>query len=186
MTGATLNSWRHWRYRVGQFFRGAGARVTPVEMMTAGQLLPPLGYALFTRLPADAQRHSLDVLQTLQAEGPVSTDLAAAALLHDAGKVAAGDAGAPITLFWRGPLVLLESFAPGLLQRLGNPDRRSGWRYRFFVHQYHPQIGAEWAADAGCSLTTCWLIAHHQQQRIDLRHPAAGDLQRLQRADGAQ
>ncbi|HRW04977.1 MAG TPA: HD domain-containing protein [Caldilineaceae bacterium] len=171
-------------YRLRQFWRGLQATVTPEELTKAAGVLPPAAFALFKRLPVDGQRHSLNVLNSLEGEGAVPPPLAVAALLHDVGKVAASEAGLEIHLWWRGPLVLLETFAPALLTRLSSPEPQHGWRYLFYVHQEHPQIGARWAVEAGCSELSCWLIAHHQDPFA--RHFTAEHaelLARLQRAD---
>lgn len=174
------------RYRLRQFWHGLHATVTTDELTKAAGTLPPAAFALFQQLPIDGQRHSLNVLQSLEDEGSVPQPLAIAALLHDVGKVAATEAGLEINLWWRGPLVLLETFAPQLLTRLCSPDPQHGWRYLFYVHQEHPQIGAAWAMDAGCNELACWLIAHHQDRLAfhadDERCPL---LARLQRADNA-
>jgi hypothetical protein len=115
-------------------------------------------------MPADAQRHSLNVLRTLQTAGWNHPDLAVAALLHDAGKMAAAQAGIRFNLWWRGPLVLLEAFFPVIFWRFASSDPAHGWRYVLYVHQEHPRIGAGWASAAGCSSLACWLIAHHQDK----------------------
>jgi hypothetical protein len=130
-------------------------------------------------MPVDAQRHSLNVLQTLQTAGWSHRDLAVAALLHDAGKIAAAQAGIRLNLWWRGPLVLLETFIPGLFRRLHSPDPAKGWRYVLYVHHEHPKIGAAWACAAGCSSLACWLIAHHQDKAAD---DAPAEHQKLLRA----
>lgn len=174
-------SFRSAIYRVGQFFRGFAAQVTPDEIVAAARRLPPGGVTLFLQMPDDAQRHSLNVLATLEAEGDVSDDLAAAALLHDVGKVAAQGR---ISLWTRGPLVLLEAFAPGLTAELARPT--TGWRYALWVQQHHPAIGAAWAQQGQCSDLTCRLIARHQEH---LPPPSTADdetrlLRRLQHADG--
>jgi hypothetical protein len=151
-------------YRLRQFWRGFRAHITHQEIEKAAGILSPAAFALFQRLPVDGQRHSLNVLATLETKGTVPLDLAAAALLHDVGKVAATEAGLEINLWWRGPLVVLETFAPTLLVRLSSSQVRHGWRYLLYVHLDHPRIGAEWAAACGCSDLTCWLIAHHQDK----------------------
>lgn len=150
------------RYRVGQFVRGAAARVSETELGEARSLLPPAGLALFAALPADARRHSLNVLHTLERMGPVDADLAAAALLHDVGKLAADVAGAPIRLWMRGPLVLAEAFAPGALRRFAQREPQRRYRYAAWVFREHATIGALWADGAGCTQRTCLLIALHQ------------------------
>jgi hypothetical protein len=125
-------------------------------------LLPPGALALFLALPTDAQRHSLNVLHALEQNGAVDDDLAAAALLHDVGKLAADEVGAPIRLWMRGALVLADHLAPQQLRRFAQrmPQRR--YRYAAWVYREHATIGAFWALDAGCTQRTCLLIALHQ------------------------
>ena len=155
------------RYRVTQFFSGWRAVVTAQDAALVEEVLAPVGSRaseLFRRMPTDAQAHSLRVTRAMQADGPTPHELAAAALLHDVGKVAADDAGAYLGLWIRGPIVLLEAWRPDLLGRLASPRPSGSLRYALFVHLAHPQIGAAWAKDAGCSPLTCWLIAHHQDK----------------------
>ncbi|MBW7883450.1 MAG: HD domain-containing protein [Caldilineaceae bacterium] len=179
----------HWlarvRYRIGQFLRGLTAAISAEEQQLVAGTLPPGALALFLRMPKDAQRHSLNVLHTLQATGEVPADLAVAALLHDVGKVAATDAGAYLGLWLRGPTVLLEAVWPGLLARLADPTPSSQPGYALYVQIHHPAIGAAWAKAAGCSELACWLIEHHQ----DSHQPGSGTrealLARLRAADGA-
>ena len=71
--------------------------------------------------------------------------------------------GARINLWVRGPLVLLKAFIPRLFYRLQSENPKHGWRYALHVSEAHPQIGAKWAAQMGCSELTCWLIEHHQE-----------------------
>jgi hypothetical protein len=105
-------------------------------------------------------------------------------LLHDVGKVAAAQAGYPLTLWWRVPLVLLEAFFPQVLHRLSRADPAAGWRYVFYVHHAHPQIGAQWAQAAGCTPLACWLIEHHQAQGVTTPAAQKALLAALQWADG--
>jgi hypothetical protein len=174
--------WR-WFYRVRQFWNGAWSLLGKADEGLAEAVLSPEQLALFRRMPADARAHSLAVLSTLHRQGSVVQDLAAAALLHDVGKVAATDAGAYLGFWLRGPLVLLEAVAPGWLLRLEDARPAGRVRYALYVHLQHPAIGARWAQAAGCSALTCWLIEQHQSRL------AAGPadwlllLERLQRAD---
>lgn len=178
-------------YRVGQFWRGLHARLTADELALAAGLLGVEALPLFTAMPTDAQRHSLDVLHTLRQAGHDHPDLAVAALLHDVGKLAAVQGGVHLGLWLRGPLVLLERFSPRLLRRWAVNEPSAGWRYALYVHLEHAAIGAVWAAQRGCSPLTCWLIEHHQDAagatQADVQ---AGDERRrllaaLQWADGA-
>ncbi len=147
-----------------QFIRGLMAQVSQEERREVTQRLSPAALALFERMPVDAQRHSLNAMQTLQAGGYDDPDLLTAALLHDVGKVAADDAGVRINLWLRGPLVLAEALAPGWLERQAADDPTEGWRYALHVHLEHPRIGAAMAQEAGCNEQVCWLIAHHQDK----------------------
>ena len=153
-------------------------------------VLTPQALALFARMPADAQRHSLNVLHAVRASGIRDADLDAAALLHDVGKLAAEEGGIRLNLWLRSPLVLLDAWSPGTLARFARAQPASGWRYSAYVHREHPRIGAEWAADAGCSQLTCWLIRHHQDAPATVDKDGASEsdlrlLEALQKADGA-
>ncbi len=179
------------RYRVGQFARGLQATLRPSllpeERVQVEQALPPTAVSLFYALPGDAQRHSLAVLQTLVQQGEVSCDLAAAALLHDVGKLQAQRAGAPTGLWTRGPLVLAAAFAPQRLARAARANPHAGWRYTLWVQQEHARLGAEMARSAGCSEATCSLILRHGDALPTAGHealPAAErELRLLQWAD---
>jgi hypothetical protein len=160
--GSGNSSLRRAWYRAGQFWRGLSARITAQDYLLAERILPPHALALFDRMPADAQRHSLNVLHAVQMAGTVDLDLDTATLLHDVGKLAAEDGGVRLNLWLRSPLVLLEAWSPATLQRIASANPSGGLRYTAYVHLEHPRIGAEWAARAGCSDLACWLIRHHQ------------------------
>ena len=180
MLSAIQTAW----YRCRQFWHGLHATPAEDAIGEVAEILTPAAFLLFRRLPIDGQQHSINVLKTLQQEGNVPTDLAVAALLHDVGKAAAGEAGVELNLWWRGPLVLLETFTPTLLDRLASPDPQLGWRYLFHVHQAHARIGALWAREAGCSELACWLITHHQEKLSRTPSPKHHKLLgRLQHAD---
>ncbi|MFO7631536.1 MAG: hypothetical protein R6W76_03295 [Caldilinea sp.] len=175
--------WQIFLYRVGQFFNGLFASIKDVDEAPAIAVLSPTELVLFRRMPVDARRHSLSVLRTLQQESPVSRDLAVAALLHDVGKVAADEAGAYLGLWLRGPIVLTESFAPQWLDRIADVQPSSSLRYALYVQMHHPGIGAQWAQQAGCSDSVCWLIAHHQAKSAGGDTAQLALLARLQAAD---
>lgn len=188
-TRSSPANWRMVPYRLRQFWRGLHPTVTPPELTAVAALLSPPAFLLFQRMSIDAQRHGLNVWQTIQrAESgaeALSLDLAAAALLHDVGKVAAEVTGLRINVWWRSLLVLLELVAPQLLNKLASTDPQTGWRYLFYVHLAHPAIGAQWAAENGCSTLTCWLIAQHQTKAAATgQTEQAKLLARLQWADG--
>ena len=172
---------RVWR-RIRQFVQGVTASVSAEELQRAARFLPPAGLTRFRQMPVDAQRHSLNVLSSLQGAGWDDADLAAAALLHDAGKLAAAKAGLRFNAWVRTALVLVDAFAPGLAARLGVEDVKGGWRYLLHVHLTHARIGARWAEADGCSPLTCWLIAHHQDKTgrgdVVLNSPGSPEPQR--------
>ncbi len=163
--------------RIRQFVRGITASVSAEELQQAARILPPAGLARFRQMPVDAQRHSLNVLNTLRRSGWDDRDLLAAALLHDAGKLAAAKAGLSFNAWVRTALVLMEAFTPGLAARVCVEDATGGWRYLLHVHLTHARIGARWAEADGCSPLTCWLIAHHQDKtgQADAALPSPGD-----------
>lgn len=171
-------------YRIEQFCKGLQANLQAPDERLAEAVLSPAELTLFRRMPLDARRHSLDVLRTLQREGDVPHPLAVAALLHDVGKAAATERGAYLGLWLRGPIVLLEALAPGVLRRLAAPQPTWRLRYALFVQLHHAAIGAAWAQEAGCSELTCWLIAHHQDPSAEGDPERMALLARLQRADG--
>ena len=170
-------------YRVRQFWRGLNAQVDDEELRQVASILPPAAMSLFRSMPLDAQRHSLNVLAMLEASSDIPHDLAVAALLHDAGKTAAKNAGAQLNLWMRGPMVILERFAPALTMRLASNEPTDGWRYLFYVHVEHPRLGAQLAAEAGCSQLACWLIEQHQNREIDDKDVRSVLLRQLQWAD---
>ncbi|MCE7984222.1 MAG: HD domain-containing protein [Caldilinea sp. CFX5] len=170
------NVWQTGYYRLRQFWRGWFAAIDPVELQRAVAYLPPAAQMRFQTLPIDAQRHSLNVLQTLQRRSAIPADLAAAALLHDIGKLAADEAGLRINLWVRGPLVLLDKLAPHWLERWASTEKIKGWRYLLYVHLRHPAIGAQWATAWECTPLTCWLIEHHQD---DLTSGPSNEAERL-------
>jgi len=144
-------------YRARQFFRALTAPLAGVDLGEAGRVLTPKQRALFLSMPPADQRHGLEVYRALQARGEMSPDLLAAALLHDVGKTAA-----PLPLWARAAVVLLERFAPHLLERLGR-EGAGGWRRSFAVYRCHAAIGAELVAQAGGSPLTAALIRRHHE-----------------------
>jgi len=153
-------------YRVGQFVRALTARVPEKELEQVIHILTPKARALFRLQDIQYQHHVLAVYHTLRQAGHTNPHLLAAALLHDVGKV---DARLPAWL--RAIIVLLERFAPRLLAHLGLDESQGrgqslpgGWRRSFVVHIHHPEIGARYAHEAGCSPLTVALIRRHQDK----------------------
>ena len=166
-------------YRVRQFASALLARVTPDNLREADEVLPPDAQKLFRQMSVSDQRHSLNVMQTLRRQGYTERDVLAAALLHDVGKSATW-----VAPWYRAIIVLTKRFAPSVLAWLTHGEPR-GWRRPFVVHRQHNDIGADWAAQAGCSALTILLIRRHQEP---LRRAPQGEQERLlvalQHADG--
>jgi hypothetical protein len=174
-------------YRVGQFLRALIARVTEEEVEQATHILTPAARALFRRQAIQDQRHAMEVYHALRRAGHTNPQLLVAALLHDVGKAAVR-----LPAWQRAMTVLLDRFAPHLLERLSqgeppggglnrstarprslNPEPAealpSGWRRPFAVHARHPGIGARWAQAAGCSPLTVALIRRHHERPVSCR-----------------
>ncbi len=163
-------------YRFRQFFGALTARIDDSDEQTLARLLTPPQLALFRRMARSDQRHSLDVCATLRQAGHKDPALLAAALLHDVGKAAGR-----IWLWQRVLVVLLPRWAPGLLLWLERGDLKAPWwRRGFVVNRMHPELGAHWAAEAGCLPATIDLIRRHQHIATDQEQL----LPALQWADG--
>jgi len=165
------------RYRVKQFFRALAARVSEEELEQIACILTPASLALFRSMATQDQRHGLDVRAALRQAGYANPDLLAAALLHDVGK---GSARLPA--WQRAVIVLLDRFAPRLLARLSRGEPQ-GWRRPFVVRARHPEVGARWCQEAGCSPLTVALIRRHQDRLVRCRAEEDQLLAALQAAD---
>ncbi len=146
-------------YRVRQFLRALTARVRPEEWKLVEETLPPGAVHLFRRMPVADQRHGLDVLFALRAQGHEERALWAAALLHDVAK------SEGVHLWHRIPAVLIRGLRPAWLRRFASADPRS-WRYGFMLILEHPRRGAEMAQAAGCSPAVVELIRRHQDKPV--------------------
>ena len=171
-------------YRTWQFFQALTARpLAPAELQTISVRLNPAQLALFRRMEIRDQRHSYQVMRTLQANGHECDDLLVAALLHDGGK-----ARYPLRLWERPLVVLLRWFRPQSATRWGRNSLPQGWKRPFVIDEQHPTWGAEMAAAAGCTPLTVQLIQRHQERPgSDQSNPSWEDqlLAALRAADDA-
>lgn len=171
-----------WQSLWQRLYRGFDDLLSPwraLDERPAVALLDPSALALYGRMAKADRRHSLRLLARLQQEGYEDPDLLVAALLHDCGKAAA-----PLRVWHRTLKVLLRRWAPTGWEHLAAPAPPGHWRYPFFVLEHHPCLGAAWAAAAGCSPLTVWLIAHHETDP-DPTDPRAALMAALQKADAA-
>jgi hypothetical protein len=132
--------------------------------------------AAFRELPKFDQDHLCRVYEHLKARGETDPDVLTAGLLHDIGKVS--NEGT-VRLLHRAGRVLIGRYAPKLLSWLARPPAE-GWRTGWALSVHHPEIGAKKARALGCSDTTVWLIAHHED-RPPIEDPR---LKRLISVDG--
>jgi hypothetical protein len=149
-------------YRVRQFFRVLTAPLAAESRCDVERVLTPAEWALFSRMSSADRRHGLAVYRELVARGAQSRDLLAAALLHDVGK-----ADVPCLLGVRVAVVVTERFAPWLLERLSREGVR-GCR-PFVAYRRHAEVGAGWAAQAGCSPCAVALIRRHHEPIVQPR-----------------
>lgn len=168
--------------RVRQGVRALLAEARPVSCELAAAYLTPAQLALFTALRRSEQRHSLNVLSAVLAQGAAPHDLALAALLHDVGK-----ARYPFPVWQKTLVVLARAALPRRSARWAAADpATSRWARPFAIGAQHPAWGAELAAAAQASPRAVWLIAHHADPlAAHAGHPHAPLLARLQRADDA-
>lgn len=143
-------------YRVKQFIRTLSDEPEPSQLQKVDAVLAPPLAALFLRMSAPDQAHSLRVWDSLQREGHSDPDLLAAALLHDVGK-----STHPLSVLDRVIIVLANRFIPGRVVRWGQ-SKPHGWRRPFVIATQHPKWGAELAAQYGASERLVKLIQHHQ------------------------
>jgi hypothetical protein len=183
-------------YRFRQFFGALTAGTDEDDEQVLAYLLTPPQRDLFRRMAPNDQRHSLGVCATLRRAGYDDPALLRAALLHDVGKAAGR-----IWLWQRTLIVLLRRWAPDLLRWLARGSchlplvprysplatRRveaPWWRRGFVINRFHPELGARWAAQAGCSPTTVALIRRHQEPVKVIENYQDRLLVKLQWADG--
>jgi hypothetical protein len=168
-----------WLYRARQFGMRLAARYKPLDHQPARDVLSEAAYKLYAEMSPGDQVHALCVLARVQSMGQSSSALEQAALLHDVGK-----AGSGLTLGHRVLIVLVRWLHGDLLVRLAQAQRGS-WRYPFYVHVHHAELGARRCAQVGCSQRTIALVQYHGLDSLarlddpDLRE----ELGVLQRAD---
>lgn len=159
----SASSW--WAAKARQFRAHLRASVAPEERAALATWTTPAQLALFDAMHLADRRHGLDVVASLRAEDVTEPDVLLAGLLHDAGK---GDTGVwPRVAYsiagrhgdWTTRAAGLLPGFPGAFERLAA----------------HPEVSAELAAAAGCSVRTVDLI-RFQEAPTD---PEFGELLRL-------
>lgn len=121
-------------------------------------VLLPGEQELWQRMSGPDRRHAVGVARRVQASlgAAASRPVLAAALLHDAGKVASG-----FGTFARVGATLLTAVVGR--DRVASWQDEPGLRGRLGRYAVHPRIGSEMLAAAGSEpLTVAWAAEHHQ------------------------
>jgi len=164
-----------WAYRLWQFFTRLTARPSPLDIGQARYLLSEAAFGLFSRMRRGDMVHAICVYRRLVCLGVDDAELLQAALLHDVGKV-----DGRLSLAHRSVIILLERVGVGLCDRAIGPSP-SSWRYPFYVHLHHAEIGANLCRQVGCSDRVTRLVLHHKDTEALAGLPSGLDL--LQSAD---
>ena len=144
-----------WGSKTRQFRAHRRARVSAAERAALSTWLSPAQLALFDSMhPAD-QRHGLDVVATLRAEGTMDDELLLAGLLHDAGK---GQTG----LWPRVAYSLGQEYGSWVWRLAG---LLPGFRDALGRLRDHAATSATMAATAGCTPRTAELIRYQDAPR---------------------
>jgi len=154
-----------WADKVRQTVAHVRASVAPGDREALARWCSPDQLALFDAMHVADQRHGLDVVARLRADGVIDAEVLLAGLLHDCAK---GDAG------------VLPRIAYALGGRYGRWIWRvagavPGWAPALERLRVHPEASAVLAARAGCSRRTVELI-RHQDAPVD---PVMGRLLKL-------
>jgi putative nucleotidyltransferase with HDIG domain len=145
-------------YRVRQFTLALGAQANRERAEDLTQHLDPRQLDLFQQMSSVDQHHCLAVAGSLREAGYTDASVLRAGLLHDVGKTLG-----PVRIWHRVLAVLVKALFPSMWDKL---DGETGtWLYPLHVHRHHAALGAELAAQAGCTPEVVWLITHHEDQR---------------------
>jgi hypothetical protein len=142
-----MSGW--WAGKVRQAWRHLAGRVSAAERATLADWLTPAQRELFDAMHRADQRHGLDVVRSLRAEGHVEPDLLLAGLLHDCAK------GPGVRLWHRIGWSLAERYGPRF-RRVA--QRLPGFSAAFARLEQHAEKSAELALAAGCSERVAELI----------------------------
>lgn len=146
-----------WSAKLRRFWRYFFGRVSADERAGLAGWLTTAQIDLFDSMHRADQRHGLDVVGALRADGQQNPDLLLAGLLHDCGK------GRGLHVWHRVAWSLAERYGKGL-ERLF--VRLPGFRSAFTVIAAHAARSADLALAAGCSPVAAELI-RHQAEPVD-------------------
>src|SRR4051812_468792 len=156
-------SW--WGDKVRQFRTHLRASVAPAERAGLEGWTTAAQRRVFDGMHLADQRHGLDVVASLQADGVTDPDVLIAGLLHDAGKGTTG-------VWPRVAYSLGQRYGSWVWHVAGVLPRFDGGLRRL---KAHAEVSARMAAEAGCSPRSVDLIRYQDAPR----DPEFGELLRL-------
>lgn len=165
------------RYRISQFWNAVAARPADGQLERARNVLGAALMNLFLQMQPGEQAHSLEIFESLLAQGETDPDLLAAALLHDVGK-----SRCPLNPAECAMVVIGCKLLPGDVKDWGRGDPQ-GLKRAFVVAEQHPAWGAAMAAEAGASPLVVRLIRQHQDKLLPSMEKRDPLLYRLQLLD---
>jgi hypothetical protein len=155
-----------WLAKSRQAMRHVTGRIGRTERAELRTLLSPAQLRLFESMHRADQRHGLDVMAHLRADGHDEPDLLLAGLLHDCAK------GRSVRLDHRVAWSLGERYGASVHHAF---TRLPGYDAAFERLRVHAAASADLALAAGCSERTAELI-RNQDAPVD---PGAGQALRL-------
>jgi hypothetical protein len=155
-----------WLTKSRQAVRHMSGRISRPERAELRARLSPAQLRLFESMHRADQRHGLDVLAHLRADGHDDPDLLLAGLLHDCAK------GRSVRLDHRVAWSLGERYGASVCDAFA---RLPGYHAAFERLRVHAEASAQLALAAGCTERTADLI-RHQDAPTD---PGAGQALRL-------
>ena len=168
--------------RIRQGVRALFAFNQEADIPLAEHYLTEAQLALFKRMKHSEQLHSLNVLRDVLAQADnTPDDLAAAALLHDCGKIRY-----PLAIWQKTLAVLMRAGSVSLYRRMSKGNPHNPFKRACVVAEQHPAWSGELVIETGASERAIWLITHHADSLAQwTSHPHSKLLKRLKDADDA-
>lgn len=142
--------------RIRQFYKALFARLNKSDYTFLSDYLTKTELEVFMTLPVFDRKHSVDIARHLHHQG-AQLELVRAGLLHDIGKARCPE----LTIVKRSICVLLEALFPKYARNKATSKKGKLGR-ALYVHQNHPEIGAEVLEILGCTdERIIWLVRHH-------------------------
>jgi hypothetical protein len=148
---------RWWAAKIRRTCRYLCGRISSDERDELGRWLAPAQLVLFERMARPDQRHGLDVVAGLRAQGVTDPDLLVAGLVHDAGK------GPSARLAHRVAWSLGQKYGTWIWRVAGRLPTLGRGLDRL---RHHADVSADLAAQAGCSPRSVELI-RRQDNPVD-------------------